>query len=73
MSFLDTSEKNIGKKDVAIRAIVGILLIIISLTHHSVVTAIIGLALVATAYLRHDPIYKATKINTIEKGAPAGK
>lgn len=70
MSILDTSEKNIGKKDRAVRGVVGVLLIAISLFHGSVATAIIGLALIATVYLRHCPVYAALKTNTNEKAAP---
>lgn len=70
MSILDTFEENIGQKDRNARGIVGVLLLLIALFHHSVIVAIIGLVLIASAYLRHCPVYAALETNSLDQPDP---
>lgn len=63
----DFTKKNVGNTDRVIRAIVGVLLIIGAARGSSWVGGLIGVALLATAYLRFCPTYSAFDYSTIKE------
>jgi hypothetical protein len=69
----DISTHNVGKTDRIIRAIVGALLIVGAARGGSWVVGVIGAVLIATAYLRFCPAYKALDFSSNKDETPAGK
>ncbi len=72
MNF-DIATHNVGKTDRLVRAIVGVLLILGAFRGGSWVVGVIGAVLIATAYLRFCPAYKAFDFSTNKDETPAGK
>ncbi len=58
--------KNVGDDDRKYRAIAGVIIILWGLSHHSAF-GLVGLVVLATAYLRWCPVYIPMGINTTKK------
>jgi hypothetical protein len=73
MSTFDTSKKNVGQIDRNIRGAVGAFLLFVAYSHQSWGPALIGIALIASAYLRFCPTYALVNYSTHEDQTPAQK
>jgi len=72
MSF-DFRQANVGNSDRVIRLFLGFGMILFGFSHHSRTVGVIGLILIATAYLRTCPVYTLIDFKTNKGEAPTAK
>lgn len=55
---------NIGKVDIGIRVVIGLVLIVVAAYFQSIVVGILGVVALATGMTRFCPLYSLFKLNT---------